>query len=107
MSWYSWVIIAGIIAIAIFIINVFRSRSDGIGVSDNNDSPQKFRRRIESLRDTNIEIGNGLEKLGDNNQSAQTTTADIKRHNQSAKSGIRTAIEIMEDAKNRSDTPES
>ena len=103
MAWYIWLIILGVLAVLIFIIAIRRDNSNRSGIQDNINRVRKIRDGIDKAGESNNQTSEHLETLGNNNRDAQGRTEDIKRNNQSAKSGIRSAIEILKRAKKRSE----
>ena len=103
-----WIIfICSVIAILIFLIALLRRNSDGRGVRNDIDSARKINTGLGSIRDSQQRVKTGLGKLRENNKSARERTEDIGRHNKSAKTGIRSAIDILKNAKKRSDDKRS
>ena len=98
-----WIIITAIIAILIFGIAVFRRNINRSGVRHDIGRARKISTGLGSIGDSQNRVKEGLKKLGENNKDAQGRTDDIGRHNKSAKIGIRSAIDILKNAKKRSD----
>ena len=98
-----WIIITGIIAIIIFLIAVFRGNSDRRGIRHNIDSARKISTGLGTIGDSQNRVKKRLGELRENNNSARRRTEDISKHNKSAKTGIRSAIDILKNAKKRSD----
>ena len=100
-----WIIITSVLAIIIFGIAIFRGSADRSGVRDNLEHARTINSGLGSLRESQDRVEDGLDRLGKNNSDAQGRADDIGRHNQSAKSGIRSAIDILKNAKNRKPNP--
>lgn len=98
-----YIIITGSIAILIFLIAVFRGNSDRSGIRNDIKRARKISTGLGTIGDSQDRIKAGLEELRENSKSARERTEDIGRHNKTAKTGIKSAIEILKRAKKRTD----
>lgn len=89
--WKKWKkLFLGIGAVIVSIISIiFRSHFNRSGIRDSDES-------IDN-------IGDGIKSADETNNRARKVTGDIKSNNTTAKTGIRTAKDILERAKKRSD----
>ena len=97
-----WIIITGSIAILIFLITVFRRDSNRRRIQHDIDRTGKIRVSFDRLRESNQRTAEHLETLRKDNKDAQRRTDNISRNNQTAKTGIRSTIDILKNAKKRS-----
>lgn len=89
-----WIIITGIIGILILGVTIFRGNLDRRGIRAGDDSLKQLGKGIDKAGKTNKKLGNGIDK-------AHGITELIDSHNLSATNGIRTAKDILENAKRR------
>jgi hypothetical protein len=83
------IILVAIIGILVLYL-LLRGRSNGSTVRDNNDSIDKLKTETGSARDTN--------------NKSRKVTGDIRTYNNEARAGIDEAINILKEAKDRSNT---
>lgn len=90
-------IIIGILILYLF----FRGSSNRSRVSDDRDSVDNIGDGIKAARESNSRTKSELDKLSINTKSAIKRTADIKQNNDNARTGVRTALDILKQAKDR------
>ena len=97
----TWLIIIGLIAIIIFIAAIRGGGSNRRRISDDIDRAGRINTGLGNLGESQQRTEEGLDELGKNNSDAQRRSDDISKHNKSTKNGIRSAIDILKNAKNR------
>ena len=97
----TWLIIIALLAVIIFIAAIRGSGSNRRRISDDIDRAGRINTGLGKLGDSERRTKEGLEELEKNNSDAQRRSDDISKHNKSSKNGIRSAIDILKNAKNR------
>ncbi len=92
----AYIIIFGVLAVIIFIIAIRRRNSDRSRIRDITGNIDSIGDGIDRADGVNQEIADGIDR-------AEETTEIIRRHNKSAKDGIKSVKRILERAKKRSD----
>ena len=92
----AWFITLGVIAIIIFCIVVFGRNSERSGIRDDSARVTRIRTSTGRLRRSNNRTAKGIKR-------AKERADNISANNKTAKSGIRTALDILKKAKKRSD----
>ncbi|MCK5613993.1 hypothetical protein KAR91_69665 [Candidatus Pacearchaeota archaeon] len=91
-----------IVAVTILAI-ILRSRPDGSGVAGDIDRAGRIGDSVDELAAGSDRTREGLEELQQNNNDALGRADNIRQNNRKAATGVRSAIEILKAAKERTD----
>ena len=98
------IIILCAVIILVIIYLFFRGSSNRSRVQSDREIVDGIRDSVEKSRNSINRTKSDLDKLSINSESAIKRTDDIKQNNDNARTGIKSALEILREAKNRDNT---